>query len=61
MGLVGLTAALPRGGQINEEYPANLANYMDGLLKRHWLSNRLVVSTISTPAEVSLFVCFNFS
>jgi hypothetical protein len=62
MGTRGLISALPQGGQMIEEYPANIANYMDGLLKKHWTTNRLNTSetTLSTPDEVSIFVIMPF-
>lgn len=42
---------------MNDEFPANHANYMDGLIKKHWMKNHVVDTTVETPEEVSLFVC----
>ena len=56
MSTEGLMGVLPRGGQMNDEFPANLANYMDGLIKKHWMKNHVVDTTLETPDDVSLFV-----
>ncbi|KAF8234893.1 hypothetical protein L208DRAFT_1376738 [Tricholoma matsutake] len=44
--------------QMNEEYPANIANYMDGLIKKHWTTNGHHTSetALNTPDEVSIFI-----
>ena len=36
LGPGGLTAALPQGGPMQDDYPANLNTYMDGLLRKEW-------------------------
>ena len=58
MGCDGLCAALPRGGQINDEYPANLANYVDSLIKKHWKNNHIPDSSFQTSDEALSFVSY---
>ena len=58
MGPQALTDALLRGGRFYDEFPANLENYMDGLIKRHWASNKAEGCTFLDPDNVSQFVCW---
>jgi hypothetical protein len=57
LGPNGLEAALPQGGQMAEDYPANPANHIEGLLILHWNTRRIQSSTLSTPADVTQSVC----
>jgi hypothetical protein len=49
---------------MQEDYPANLANYMDGLIIKHWVSLQVEKKADpSDPSRVTKFVClfyFNF-
>jgi hypothetical protein len=57
MGPASLTAALPRGGQYIDSYPAELSNYMDGMLEKHWISNKAEGCIIKNSKEVPRLVC----
>jgi hypothetical protein len=56
LGVNGLLTALPRGGQLPEDYPLSLNNYMDGLLAKHWTVHKHTDSVFTQPHEVKEFV-----
>jgi hypothetical protein len=39
-----------------EDYPANPANHIEGLLTLKWNTSRIQGSTLSTPADITEFV-----
>jgi hypothetical protein len=58
LGPDALTRALPHGGQFIDVYPADLDNYMDGLIKRHWISHKAEGCKLTDPLEVAKLVSF---
>jgi hypothetical protein len=56
VGLKALLAALPRGGQLPEDYPLKLRNYMDGLLADHWKDYKPKSSKFTHIDKVKEFV-----
>ena len=58
MGPDDLDNAMPRGGQMADDFPARLTDYLDGRIKQHWAKNRVVDSNICDPSSVTLWVRF---
>lgn len=56
MGLSGLKSALPKGGQLMEDYHLKDANYFEGHIKMGWIDRRNHDSTLKDFSAVSNFV-----
>jgi hypothetical protein len=57
LGPDGVSAALPQGGQMSDEYPANEKYYMEGLIKQRWVLEKVKASDLKEFSAVSAFVC----
>jgi hypothetical protein len=60
LGPVGLQAALPRGGQFIDLFPADPTNHMEGLILQRWKTHKAPGSTLTSETDVTHFVCLTF-
>jgi hypothetical protein len=56
MGVDGFNKATPKGGHSLDEYPANRANYIDGILQDHWIKHKVPQVTLRSPEQMSEYV-----
>jgi hypothetical protein len=56
MGPQGLKQAVSLGGPMIDDFPANLANHIEGRLTQHWKANKAEKCAISDPDDVPRIV-----